>query len=107
MMPRRGSPYGPAYQRVRRAQLGQPCELRLVCDGTPGTSSDHDPPLARHTHVEGSGCCILRPACMPCQHRQRALLAGQTARFKALGLPVPMIPTPPRAESPPPSRAWA
>ena len=88
-MPRRGSPYGPRYEKVRRAHLGQPCELRLVCDGSPADSTDHEPPLSRHTHVEGSGCCLLRPACMRCQVRQAHLLAGQTARFKRLGLPPP------------------
>ena len=103
-MPRKSSPYGKRYVKVRRAQLGQPCQMRLVCDGSPADSSDHDPPLSRHAHVEGSGCCALRPACMACQHKQRRMLAGQTARFKALGLPVPVaVP----AEIPPQSRMWA
>lgn len=89
-MPRKGSPYGPRYEAVRAALLGQPCEMRLVCDGAPATSCDHDPPLSRHHHVEGSGCCQLRPACMACQVRQARMLAGQTARFKALGLDRPV-----------------
>lgn len=101
-MPRKNSPYGHRYQKVRAAQRGQPCEMRLACDGAPSTSSDHDPPLSRHHHIEGTGCCALRPACMPCQDRQKVMLAGQTARFRALGLPVPMLTAPPA-----PSRVWA
>jgi hypothetical protein len=38
------------------------------------TSPDHDPPLSAHTHVAGSGCCVLRPACKPCQDRQGAAI---------------------------------
>lgn len=102
-MPRKGSPYGPRYQAVRAAQLGQPCEMRLVCDGAPATSSDHDPPLSRHVHVEGSGCCGLRPACSACQGRQARMLAGQTAKFRALGLEPPMV----EATYVEPSRSWA
>lgn len=77
--------------------------MRLVCDGAPGESSDHDPPLSRHVHVEGSGCCVLRPGCRACQGKQARTLAGQTARFKALGLTAPMVEHGP-AE---PSRVWA
>lgn len=79
-MPRRGSPYGPEYERRRKRMLGRPCELRLVCDGAPATEADHVPPLARHRHVEGSGCCRLRAACGPCQRRQAVDLANETRR---------------------------
>lgn len=99
-MPRKGSPYGPRYEKVRAALLGSPCQMMLVCDGAPATSCDHEPPLSRHTHIEGSGCCLLRPACMPCQHRQARLLAGQTAHFRKLGLEAPRV-------SAEPSRVWA
>ena len=81
--------YGPAYQRVRKALLGQPCQMMLVCSGAPADSCDHDPPVSRHDHVEGSGCCRLRPACMPCQTKQARTLAGQTAHFRKHGLTVP------------------
>lgn len=84
---------------MRAALLGQPCQLRLVCEGDPADSCDHDPPLSRHTHIEGVGCCLLRPACMACQRKQARTLSGQTARFKALGMEVP------RADAAP-SRAW-
>jgi hypothetical protein len=59
---------------------GRPCELRLVCNGARATEADHDPPLSRHRHVEGSGCCRLRPACGPCQRRQAIDLANETLR---------------------------
>jgi hypothetical protein len=88
-MPRRQSPYGGRYRKVRAALLGQPCEMRLVCEGSPADSADHDPPLSRHEHVEGSGCCALRPACMACQHRQRRTLAGQTRYLQARGISIP------------------
>jgi hypothetical protein len=35
---------------------------------------DHQPPLALHFHVEGSGCCRVLPACGDCQRRQGAEL---------------------------------
>lgn len=99
-MPRKGSPYGPRYEKVRAALLGAPCQMQLMCDGAPATSCDHEPPLSRHTHIEGSGCCLLRPACTPCQLRQARMLSGQTAHFRSLGL------EPPRADIEP-SRRWA
>lgn len=82
-MPRRGSPYGPSYERARARMVGRPCELRLVCAGAPATSADHVPPLSRHRHVEGSGCCRLRPACAACQQRQAVTLANETQRGRA------------------------
>lgn len=103
-MPRKGSPYGPRYEKVRRALLGSPCEMRLVCDGAPSTSCDHDPPLSRHTHIEGTGCCRLRPGCGACQGKQARTLAGQTAHFKRLGVDVPQIDA---YQQPKPSRLWA
>jgi hypothetical protein len=69
--------------------LGQPCQMMLVCSGSPADSCDHDPPLSRHTHVEGSGCCALRPACLPCQGKQARTLAGQSAKFKRHGIVIP------------------
>jgi hypothetical protein len=77
-MPRAGSPYAGSYPHRRAALLaGRPrCALRLVCDGAPATSADHRPPIAAHVHRDGSGCCTLIPACLPCQHRQ-GLLVGR------------------------------
>lgn len=98
-MPRKDSPYNHQYAKERKALLGLPCEMRLACDGNPATSADHDPPLSRHIHVAGSGCCRLRPGCKPCQDRQKVLLAGQSAHFKALGVPTPLTDYQP-------SRSW-
>ena len=38
------------------------------------TSPDHYPPISAHTHVAGSGCCRLKPACKGCQDRQGAAI---------------------------------
>jgi hypothetical protein len=78
-MPRRGSHYDSRYERERRSLLAQrlACVLRLTCDGAPATSADHDPPLALHDHVGGSGCCRLQPACLPCQKVQGKDIAAQ------------------------------
>lgn len=80
------SPYGHRYQLLRAALLGQPCALLLVCDGDPADSADHTPPLSRHEHHEGGGCCYLRPACMRCQGEQAKMLSMETKRLKAMGL---------------------
>lgn len=101
-MPRKGSPYGKQYEQMREAMWGLPCQMQLVCSGDPSTSLDHDPPLSRHDHVEGSGCCLLRPACQPCQRHQAKTLAGETRHFRARGLEPPRV----GASVPEPSRRW-
>ena len=78
-------PYGHRYRKLRAALLGLPCELQLVCEGDPADSADHSPPLSRHEHVEGSGCCVLRPACMRCQGEQARLLSMETKRLRTTG----------------------
>lgn len=83
--------YGHRYKQVRAGLLGLPCELLLVCDGDPADSADHTPPLSRHEHYEGSGCCRLQPACMACQHEQARLLSMETKRLKAMGLHPSML----------------
>lgn len=95
-MPRRGSPYGPAYERERRAILhGNPPCWRGC--GRPATTGDHQPPLTLHEHVEpwpSSGCCRLLPACAECQAEQAVhLLRGED------------VPEPPPAPAPAPERA--
>lgn len=80
--------YGHRYRRLRASMLGLPCELRLVCEGDPADSADHTPPLSRHEHREGSGCCRLRPACMRCQGEQARLLSMETKRLRAMGVDV-------------------
>lgn len=86
--------------------IGLPCEMRLVCNGDPADSADHDPPLSRHQHIEGTGCCRLRPGCRACQGKQARQLAGETARFKKYGLRPPEQ-TRTNTDPLPPSRDWA
>jgi hypothetical protein len=78
--------YGHRYKTIRASQLGLPCQLQLVCEGDPADSSDHTPPLSRHEHHEGSGCCRQQPACMRCQGEQARMLSMETKRLKAMGL---------------------
>jgi hypothetical protein len=91
-MPRADSPYNHAYERRRALLLAShpSCVLMLRCEGDPATSLDHDPPLSRHTHVEGSGCCVERPACEPCQRFQGgSLRAGRDELLVSRQLPEP------------------
>jgi hypothetical protein len=75
-MPRRNSPYGPAYQKARAAILaGNPICAHINCT-RPASEADHQPPLSRHRHRNGSGCCRLLPSCGPCQRRQAIDLAN-------------------------------
>jgi hypothetical protein len=64
--------YGKAHRRRRHALIrpGVTCHR---C-GAPASELDHEPPLALHAHVEGSGCCRSLPACGPCQRQQAAEL---------------------------------
>jgi hypothetical protein len=79
-------PYGHRYKKLRAALLGHPCSLQLVCDGDPADSADHSPPLSRHEHHEGSGCCVLLPACMRCQGEQARMLSMETKALKRMGV---------------------
>lgn len=78
------SPYGYRYRQLRATLLGLPCELLLGCGGAPADSADHVPPLSLHEHREGSGCCVLRPACMGCQGEQARLLSMRTKERQRL-----------------------
>lgn len=53
------------------------------CGQRPATEADHQPPISRHRHLKGSGCCKQVPSCSPCARRQGADLAN--------GVPVPML----------------
>jgi hypothetical protein len=80
------------YQRDRKALLaGSPsCSY---CP-TPATEADHVPPLSRHFHRQGSGCCILVPSCF---HHGR-VQGGHLATGRAGPTPKPALPV---AEDPP------
>src|SRR5262245_18802495 len=69
-MGRKGRGYG--YQQARKQMLAEDpwCQWCLA-EGRMelATEADHQPPIALHDHVEGSGCCVLVPTCE--QHRLR------------------------------------
>ena len=52
--------------------------------GRPATTRDHQPPLALHAHVEGSGCCELLPACHPCNSRDGQRITAELNRRRAI-----------------------
>lgn len=66
-MPRKGSPYGPVYERARsRLQRAVvPCTLAVpgVCTGR-ATSLDHQPPVAAFPPGQWQGRLV--PVCLPC-----------------------------------------
>lgn len=93
--------YDAAYRRARAALLaGRPwC---VLCRRTLADSADHDPPLYLHRHVPGSGCCRLRPVCMPCnvEHSGGWRAVRRVVKARAAGVNL-------RArELPAPSRDW-
>jgi hypothetical protein len=104
-MPRRGSPYGPEYTRQREALLADRprCVAQVpgICLGV-ANSADHYPPLYRHHHRNGSGCCRLQPMCLPCNNATsggwRATSAVRKARRAGIDLR--------DGQGPSPSRQW-
>jgi hypothetical protein len=89
-VPRAGSPY--AYGQQRRALLDKP-QVCHLCGSAPATSADHEPPLSRHVHVPGTGCCTLIPSGLRCQRRQGGRLMRQHEPERKRSIP-------------PPSRRW-
>lgn len=84
-MPRKGSPYGPRYERERRVLLaGNPTCAH--CRRRRASQADHQPPLALHTHINGSGCCTLVPICARC-HAEQAARLGAGERLPTLVVP--------------------
>src|SRR5262245_44502137 len=61
-------PYTKGYERARAALLA----ANPVCVhcGAMATEADHQPPVALHVHIEGTGCCVLVPSCATCARRQ-------------------------------------
>jgi hypothetical protein len=102
-MARRGSPYGPAHQRLRKALIvpGAKCH---VC-GAQATELDHVPPLALHEHHEGSGCCVSLPACNACQRAQADAL-GRNRHGTTPPPPAPLIVAEPDDSPGPDAGIW-
>jgi hypothetical protein len=84
------APYGRRYKKERLRLLASkpPCCER-GCKN-PATTTDHFPPLMRHTrpHRSGSGCCVLRAMCV--EHMR--IQGGQLATHKRKGgRPPPLL----------------
>ena len=117
-MPRKGSPYGPAYERAR-AKLLAAHPVCQWCRQFPATVADHNPPLGFHRHVEGSGCCVLVASCRRCncgRGRGGWWVANQRRKMAKRGVPIPATWQPATgcsptcwattASPPEPSRIW-
>ncbi len=70
---RQKTAYGHHYRKQREAVLAEATAC-WSCGAVP-TETDHQPPLALHDHVEGTGCCELLPSCHSCARKQGGLLA--------------------------------
>lgn len=70
--------YGYRHQQAKAAIIaaGIVC---VHCGERQATVPDHDPPLSRHVHVNGSGCCRYLPSCAPCSAKQGGQLASRPA----------------------------
>jgi hypothetical protein len=65
----------PEYRSALRTMKSTVIPCWRGC-GRRATSPDHDPPTSTHTHIRGTGCCVLRPSCLPCQNRQGATITN-------------------------------
>lgn len=73
-------PYAEADYRAAVAVLrADPRPCAYGC-GRPATQPDHVPALAEHDHVAGSGCCVLVPACGPCNMGRGARVGNRRRR---------------------------
>lgn len=70
------------YQAARRDLKESPDTACTYC-GRPADTLDHTPPLSRHEHVRGSGCCDTVPACRACNCAGGGRIGGRTNRIKA------------------------
>lgn len=74
--------YGGGYREARRDLLARD-PICVHCGGV-ATTADHQPPLALHAHVDGSGCCTLVPSCRPCAQKQSGALSHMVAAAKRI-----------------------
>jgi len=68
-------PYGRPFRRAKALQLDPPVPCSH-CRQAVAVTLDHDPPLAMHRHVKGTGCCRLIPSCEAC-NRSGGILVAQ------------------------------
>jgi hypothetical protein len=73
---------GYRFQQARKALLADG-PICVHCRRRPASVADHQPPLAVHDHVEGSGCCVLVPSCQACSLVQGGKL-GRHVQTRAL-----------------------
>lgn len=80
MTPPTPRPYGEREYRTARVVLAGGEYLCWHGCGRRATTPDHVPALAEHRHVAGTGCCQLRPSCVPCNLRSGAALGNRRRR---------------------------
>lgn len=88
-MGRQGRGY--RYQQARKALLAD-SPVCVHCRRRPASIADHQPPLALHDHVEGSGCCVLVPSCEPCSLVQAGKLGRRAQTRPPRHVPVGVEP---------------
>ncbi|HEY6416343.1 MAG TPA: hypothetical protein VIX41_08900 [Acidimicrobiales bacterium] len=65
------------YREAKQVLARTPTPCSWGC-GRRATTPDHVPALAAHRHIPGSGCCVLVPACGPCNYGRGARLRNRT-----------------------------
>jgi hypothetical protein len=72
----------PHYGARHRAERAAVLAASRVCHWCGGyaTTGDHEPAIALHRHIEGSGCCRQVPACVPCNSKRGAWTARARRR---------------------------
>lgn len=70
----------PEYRAYKRYLATHDVPCWYGC-GRRATSPDHRPRLHEHTHVRGTHCCTLHPACHPCNTSDGAT-SGNRARLE-------------------------
>ena len=83
----------PGYVR-ERARILADGPMCAICRCRVATEADHVPPVSRHAHVDGTGCCTLRPSCATCARRQGAILSGYRGPRPAPPIAPPPSPAP-------------
>lgn len=79
-----GRAYDRAAYRRRRARLtAQMVDCWRGC-GRTATTIGHVPPLAKHHHRHGTGCCAELPECGPCNYGEGGRITAATKKAAKL-----------------------
>lgn len=82
--PMTGRAYDRAAYRRRRARLtAQMVDCWRGC-GRTATTIGHVPPLAKHHHRHGTGCCAEPPECGPCNYGEGGRITAATKKAAKL-----------------------